>query len=109
MPKTKGVHHRGTYHVESARVRAAAYANPSTRCWVCGKTLGEIRTVGRWPGDNPHPRAKWTAGHVNDGEPGGMLLPECSPDNYGRGAAAGNRMRGRTKRPIRTLNTSRAW
>ena len=79
MPaKQKGAHHRGTYHVASARVRAAAYANPLTRCWRCGRTLPEIRTH--------KPKAKWTAGHLNDGQVGGPLAAECSPCNYSAGA-----------------------
>lgn len=88
MPKA--AHHRGTYHVQAARVRARAYANPSTRCWRCGATLTQIQAR--------RPRARWTAGHLIDGQPGGTLLPECSPCNYGAGA----KLRHRT-------NTALTW
>lgn len=83
----KAAHHRGTYHVRAAKVRAAAYADPFTRCWRCGLTLRAIRIR--------HPRARWTAGHVIAGQVDGELRPECSPCNYGHGAAMGNRRRGR--------------
>jgi hypothetical protein len=75
-----GAHHRGDYARRARAVRAAAYANPSTRCWQCGRTLAE------------HGR-KWTAGHTRDGDPTAPLLPECEPCNFGRGAAMGNRNR----------------
>lgn len=84
MPsRVKGAHHMGTYHQASARVRAAAYANPGTRCWRCGRTLPEIRKL--------KPRAKWTAGHLNDGQVNGPLAPECSPCNYSAGATLRHR------------------
>lgn len=85
MAKVKAAHHRGSYQVAAARVRALANANPATRCWRCGLTLAEVRTS--------KPQARWTAGHLNDGQVGGPLAPECSPCNYGNGAARGNRMR----------------
>lgn len=75
MPKPP--HYRGTYHVQAARLRAAAYANPHTTCWRCGLTLHQIHRA--------HPRAKWTAGHLIDGQPGGQLAPECSHCNYSNG------------------------
>lgn len=84
MPsKTKGPHHKGTFHQESARIRAAAYADPTTRCWRCGRTLEQVRKV--------KPHAKWTAGHLIDSTPGAPLAAECSPCNYSHGAALGNR------------------
>lgn len=79
MPKP--AHYRGTYHVASAKVRAAAWANPLTTCWRCRLTMQQIHLT--------HPRAKWTAGHLVDGQVGGPLAPECSPCNY----AAGGRLR----------------
>lgn len=87
MPRTqKPAHYRGTYHVDSRRVREAAKRNPETRCWRCGLTIDQVR-------QRVNPRAIWTSGHVNDGETGGPMLPECSPCNYGNGARLGNRKR----------------
>lgn len=85
MAGPKGAHHRGSYHVTSRRVRQAANADPTTRCWRCGLTLAERRRT--------HPKARWTAGHVVDGQAGGTLLPECSPCNYGNGARLRHRKR----------------
>ena len=73
--KVKAAHHKGSYHVQSRHVRTLAYANPSTLCWRCGKTLPEHG-----------PRARWTAGHVIDGQIGGELRPEASTCNYAAGA-----------------------
>lgn len=100
MPKVKAPHHRGSYHRRSAEVRALAYSQPDTRCWVCGLTLAEIRVR--------NPRAKWTAGHIRDGEVDGMLLPECSVDNYSRGARYGNRRRAKY-RPQPPRITDLTW
>lgn len=91
----KPAHYQGSYHVQARRVRQHAYANPNTRCWRCTLTLAEIRKT--------KPRAKWTAGHLVDGQAGGPLAPECSPCNYANGARTGNRRR------RRTLNVSREW
>lgn len=41
MAYAKAPHHKGTHHQRSAKIRAAAYANPDTRCWRCKKTLAE--------------------------------------------------------------------
>jgi hypothetical protein len=87
--KLKGPHHRGSYQVTAARVRAIANADPATTCWRCGLTLAEIRL-------HRNPKARWTAGHLNDGQVGGPLAPECSPCNYGAGATHGNNQRRRT-------------
>lgn len=87
MPKVKAPHHKGTFPRESARVRAAAYLDPMTRCWRCGLTLEEKRRT--------KPRDKWTAGHVIAGAVDGPLLPEHASCNYSHGAAMGNKRRGR--------------
>ena len=88
MPtKQKGPHHKGSYHRASAKIRAAGYANPDARCWRCGRTLDQIRAS--------KPRARWTAGHLVDGQVDGPLALECSPCNYSNGAAMGNRKRGK--------------
>lgn len=89
MSGTRKAHHSGSYARDAARVRARANADPTTRCWQCGKTKAE------------HGR-KWQAGHEHDGVPNSRLLPECERCNTSRGAAHGNRMR-------RGLNPSRDW
>ena len=85
----KAPHHRGDFDRRSRAVKAAAYASTDTRCWFCGRTLAEIRRY--------KPTARWTAGHVVDGQVNGELRAECSPCNYGRGAAMGNAQRKRTE------------
>lgn len=85
MAKTKAAHHRGTHQVRAKAVTDAAYADPMTRCWRCRRTLAEVRAT--------KPKAIWTAGHLVDGQVDGDLAAECSPCNYGRGAAMGNRRR----------------
>lgn len=84
-----GAHHRGSYPKRAAQVRAQANANPSTRCWQCGRTKAE------------HQR-EWTAGHVQDGVPTSPLLAECAHCNYSRGAQHGARQR-------QGLQTTRSW
>lgn len=89
-PKARGVkpaHYRGNYHVTARAVRQAAYANPDTRCWRCGLKLQDHR-----PHKNGKP-ARWTAGHVVDGQAGGPLAPEASTCNFRAGAVAGNAAR----------------
>ena len=93
MPRRpKPAHYRGSYHVSAARVRAAAYADPATRCWRCGLTLDRCK-----PHRNGKP-ARWTAGHVIDSDPNSPLLPECSPCNKSAGASYGNRLRDARRR-----------
>lgn len=79
----KKAHYRGRYHVLSRVVRERARADPRTRCWRCGKTLGEhgAHRNGR--------RAFWTAGHVIDGDPNSPLLPEASTCNLSAGGRLG--------------------
>lgn len=80
-------HHAGTYGRDAAQVRAQAYANPTTQCWRCHRTLDQIppHRTGRAP--------RWTSGHVIDGQVGGAMLPECSVCATSTGAARGNRLR----------------
>ena len=80
-------HYAGTYLVDARHVRAAANANPHTRCWRCGRTLAEHP-----PHRNGRP-ARWQAGHVVDGQVGGQLRPEASTCNTSAGASHGNRKR----------------
>lgn len=97
MAKVKPAHYRGSYHKQSRKVRDAAKANPSTRCWRCGRTLVE------------HPRHAngrapyWTAGHVNDAQVGGELRAEASVCNFGAGAERRETLHGRRNQ------TTREW
>lgn len=81
MPAKAKAHRRGSYQVDAARVRARAYADPTTTCRRCGMTLADK------PGDT------WDAGHVIDGVPGSPLAPEHSSCNRSAGATEGNRRR----------------
>lgn len=84
--------HTGTHPKVSAAIRAAAWANPDTRCWRCNRTLAEmpLHRTGRRPW--------WTGGHINDGQVDGAELPECSHCATSTGARRGNRMRERRSR-----------
>jgi hypothetical protein len=73
----KKPHHAGTYHRRAIAVRAAANADPATRCWRCGRTKAQ------------HKR-EWTAGHAVAGVVNGQLLPECAECNYRHGALMKN-------------------
>jgi hypothetical protein len=92
MPRKAGqpkpAHYRGSYHVASRRVREAAAASPYTTCWRCGRTLAQH------PPHKTGKPARWTAGHLRDGDPSSPLLPEASTCNKSAGAAHGNRLRG---------------
>lgn len=85
---SKPAHYQGSYHVRSRLVREAAYADPSTRCWRCGRTLDQH------PPHKTGAPPRWTAGHVRDGDPTSPLLPEASTCNKTAGARYGNRLRG---------------
>jgi hypothetical protein len=81
--RKKPAHYRGSYHVRSRALVAAAKANPATKCWRCGLTILE---------HEPHKSGRaayWTAGHVRDGDPTSPLLPEASTCNYIAGARLG--------------------
>ena len=88
MAKTKAAHHRGDYQIRSARVRAAANADPSTTCWRCGQTAKA--------GD------PWQAGHTRDSDPTAPLAPEHRSCNAAAGARLTNKRRNKPKR-------SRTW
>lgn len=83
MPKPP--HYRGDYHQRSKWVRDQANNDPTTRCWRCGLTLIERHRT--------HPQARWTAGHLVDGQINGHLAPECSTCNYSNGAKLRHRKR----------------
>jgi hypothetical protein len=90
--RPKPAHYKGTYHVDSRRVRDQANANPYTRCWRCGNLA--------IPGD------PWQAGHTHDGLAGGLLLPEHRSCNRNAGAKLGSL---RSQRKRKGLNAGRAW
>lgn len=95
----------GDYKRRRARLIAWALSNPHlARCWQCNEplaTCGPNRN-GRHANGT---RAKWTGGHTIDGDRTAPLALECSPCNYSRGAAHGNRNRKARphsrRRPIR--------
>ena len=75
-------HRSGDYARRAKAVRQAAYADPLTACWRCGRTLDQ------------HPAGDtWDAGHVLDGNPASALRPEASSCNRSAGASLGNRRR----------------
>jgi hypothetical protein len=76
VPARDRTHYRGNYQVRARLVRDAAYADPLTRCWRCGKTLSQHVT-----GDT------WQAGHVRDGDYTSPLLPEARSCNARAGQA----------------------
>jgi hypothetical protein len=89
MPGKVRAHYAGSYTRQARKVRAQAYADESTTCWRCGRTRAE------------HGKP-WTAGHLNDGQVGGPLAPECQTCNTSAGAKLGNARR-------QGLRTTRDW
>ena len=85
MPSISRAHYGGDYKRRAAAVRVAAYADPSTVCWVCGLTLAEVYSADC--------RVRWQAGHRVDGAVGGVLSAEHSSCNASRGAVYGNQKR----------------
>lgn len=90
-----GAHHSGSYEVRARRVRDAANADPSTRCWRCGKTLAEARKM------HPQRNVVWHAGHTVDGNSAFPLAPEHSVCNTSAAARETNRKR--------SMRPSRKW
>lgn len=84
MPGKDQRHYGGDYKVRARRVREAANADPTTRCWRpdCRLTMAELQVK------YPKRRIRWTAGHTIDGDPFCLLLAECSPCNFKHGQAA---------------------
>jgi hypothetical protein len=95
MPAHDRSHYTGSYQVRARRVREAAAADPTTRCWRCGKTLAEARRL--WPDRD----VVWHAGHMVDGNSAMPLAPEHSVCNLSAGAQVTNRKR--------SLRPSRRW
>jgi hypothetical protein len=98
MPAKVRLHYAGTYRRRACIVRARAYADPTTICWRCGRRLDQV------PPHKTGRRARWTAGHVIDGDPRSELRAECSPCNLSAGAVLGN-----TGRPPGRNPHSRRW
>ena len=95
MPAKDRRHYSGSYQARAKAVREAAYADPGTRCWRCGKTLGEVQRM--FPGR----RVVWHAGHTVDGNSAMPLAPEHSTCNLAAGAELTNKSR--------RLRPSRRW
>ncbi len=76
MPAKDRRHYAGNYKVRAKAVREAAYADPLTKCWRCGKTLEQ-----HGQGDT------WQAGHIRDGDYTSPLMPEARSCNARAGAA----------------------
>lgn len=98
MPARNRAHYRGTYGRRAREVRRRANADPSTRCWRCGRTLDQHEP--HHDGRPPH----WQAGHLIDADPSSPLAPEASTCNTSAGATAGNTGRRRRGNPH-----SRRW
>jgi hypothetical protein len=75
MPAKDRAHYGGSYHRRAAAVRAAAIADPNTRCWRCN---GLARA-----GD------PWQAGHVIDHDVSSPLLAEHRSCNARAGKRQG--------------------
>jgi hypothetical protein len=102
----KLAHHRGSFDRRAKAVRAYAYAHPDTICQRCGYRLHE----------GPHHRRdgteRWEAGHVNDGEVGGLLAPETRSCNRRAAAQKTNARRraaARARYPYRYVNQQRDY
>lgn len=95
MPNRDRTHYTGSYEARARRVRDAAYADPTTRCWRCGRTLAEEQAR------QPDKQVVWHAGHTVDGSSAHPLAPEHSTCNLTAGGRLG------VKR--RDLNPSRRW
>lgn len=88
MPARKyRAHYAGTYRARARAIRQAANADPSTKCWRCGRTLAEHPATRR--GNPP----RWSAGHIIDSDPASPLAPEVLTCNASAGATYGNAKR----------------
>lgn len=67
--------HDWSFKMRARPVREAAYADTTTRCWRCGRTLAEVVAA------EPGRKVEWHAGHTVTGDPWSPLLAECSPCN----------------------------
>ena len=76
----KPAHYRGSYQTRRRPIIAAAYADPTTRCWHCGLTLTEHRPT---KAGNP---PTWSADHIERGNPNSPLAPSVLSCNARDGA-----------------------
>lgn len=95
MPAEDRRHYTGSYQARARAVRDAAYADPATKCWRCGKTLAEAQRM--WPDR----RVCWHAGHTVDGNSAYPLRAEHNVCNTSAGAQVTNKKR--------QLKPSRRW
>lgn len=82
---------RGSY--DARRQTLLANATPFTRCWRCGKLLGEHE-----PHKNGRP-ATWHAGHLIDGDANSPLALEGSTCNLRAGGKFGRKVSAREREP----------
>lgn len=73
-------HYAGDYRARARALRAAANADPSTTCWLCGGTA--------------RPDDPWTADHVVAGDPASELRPAHKSCNSARGARPADEVAG---------------
>lgn len=92
----------GSYRRRAVAVVAAAYADPSSRCWRCGRTLGEEQA--REPGR----AVSWQAGHVVDSDPWSPLAAEHSTCNARAGQVLGQRRGVRRLASLPALGSGRS-
>lgn len=71
------------YRRRGDAIIAAANRNPNAKCWRCGRTLAQH------PPHRDGAPAKWTRGHVIDGDPRSPLAAEASTCNYSAGGRSG--------------------
>lgn len=67
--------HDWSFKLRAKPVRDRANADPTTRCWRCGRTLAEVRRA------EPGRTVAWHAGHTVTGDRWSPLLAECSVCN----------------------------
>lgn len=79
MSGTKKPWHNSQHDAAARILNAQADADPTTRCWRCGRTMAEIRRT--------KPRARWQAGHLIDGVSAAGYGHECSECNARAGQA----------------------
>ena len=90
MPAKVRGHYRGGYQTRAKRVREAAYADPGSRCWRCGRTLAEEQARVD-AGGGRRRRVRWQAGHTVDGNSAYPLAAEHDTCNRTAGANLANR------------------
>lgn len=91
MPPRDNSLWRGDYPRRAKTVRDAANADPTTKCWRCGRTLIE-----HGPGDT------WQAGHIRSSDPTSPLAPEARSCNI-------REMLHRRNHPERAEPRSKQW